>query len=462
MTETMSTEHDTSIRGATAGGPWKGGAPPRGPRGIPFIGNTVDLLADPLAFLTRISRRYGDVVRFGLPGQNVYLLNHPDAIEETLKASGEDLTKDDFTQRLSVAVGRGLLTSDGEFWRRQRKLAQPAFHHHRVRAYGEVMVRHAEGAVARFRHGETRDIHEDMMRLTLDIVAETLFGADVGGAAHRIGSALEALMDRFAGYEAILPAWLPTPGNRRIARALKSMDEVVYGIIQQRRSEPDRGDLLSMLLAATTEEGGGMSDRQLRDEVVTLLLAGHETTALALTFGFQLLARNLGALEKLSEEVTGVLGGRSPTFEDLPRLPYADAVVRETLRLYPPAWAIGREAARPCRIADLDLVPGDQLWLAQWVVHRDARWFPEPEAFEPARWRGELVKRLPRFAYFPFGGGPRICIGNAFAMMEAVLLLATIVQRVHLFTDDRKPPKLAPSVTLRPSGPVRMRVATRA
>jgi cytochrome P450 len=448
---TQSTPHESTSRGPHVAGP----------RGIPFLGNTVELLADPLAFLTRISREYGDVVRFTMPGQEVYLLNHPDAIEETLKASGEDLIKDDFTQRLSIAVGRGLLTSDGEFWRRQRKLAQPAFHHHRVRAYADTMVGHAERAMARFRDGETRDIHDDMMRLTLDIVAETLFGADVGDAAERIGATLAVLMDRFAGYEAVLPRWLPVPSNFRIKRALRDMDEVVYGIIRDRRSGADRGDLLSMLLAATTEEGGAMSDRQLRDEIVTLLLAGHETTALALTFTFHLLAGEPHVYEELSSEVTRTLGERSATFADLPLLPYADAVVREALRLYPPAWAIGREAARRCRIAGLDLSTGDQLWLAQWVVHRDPRWFPEPAAFKPERWRDDSAKRLPRSAYFPFGGGPRICIGNAFAMMEAVLLLVTIIQRVRLHALDDKPLALAPSVTLRPKGPVRMRVELR-
>jgi cytochrome P450 len=433
---------------------------PRGPRGLPFLGSSVELKADPLVFLTRISREYGDVVRFTLPGQQVYLLNHPDAIEEALKASG-DLKKDDFTQRLSIAVGRGLLTSDGDFWRRQRKLAQPAFHHHRVRAYADTMVGHTERAMERFRDGETRDIHDDMMRLTLDIVAETLFGADVGGAAERIGNALEMLMERFAGYGALVPPWIPTPGNIRITRAIRDMDDVVYGIIRNRRSDADRGDLLSMLLAATTEEGGGMSDQQLRDEVVTLLLAGHETTALALTFTFHLLAGAPRVYDELHAEVSRTLGGRPATFADLPNLPYADAVVRESLRLYPPAWAIGREAAKPCRIAGLDLSPRDQIWLAQWVVHRDARWFPEPEAFKPERWRDDSARRLPRSAYFPFGGGPRVCIGNAFAMMEAVLLLVTIIQRVRLHAVDDRPLALAPSVTLRPKGPVHMRVERR-
>jgi cytochrome P450 len=424
---------------------------PPGPRGLPLIGNTLELLDDPLGFITRISSDYGDVVRFRLLHMNVYLLNHPDAIEEILRTASDHFIKDDFTRRLSIAVGNGLLTSEGDTWRRQRKLAQPAFHHHRVRAYGDAMVRHAARLASRYAPGETRDVHADMMRLTLDIVAETLFGADIGGVADEIGAAMETLSERFAGAGVLVPLWIPTPENRRVARALTRLDEIVYGLIRERRSSgTDRGDLLSMLLAATTDEGGGMSDRQLRDEVVTLMLAGHETTALALTFAHSLLGQHPRALEELVAEIARVLGERAATVDDLPNLPYADGVIRESLRLYPPAWALGREATRPCRIAGYDIEPGTQFWLAQWVVHRDPRWFPNPLAFEPERWKDDLAKRLPRFAYFPFGGGPRFCIGNAFAMMEAVLLLVTLVQRVTFRLADNRPLELSPSVTLRP------------
>ncbi len=432
-----------------------------GPRGIPLLGNALEMARDPLTFLTRISRTYGDVVHFTLPGQHIYLFSHPDAIEEILKRSADDLRKDNFTRALSVVVGQGLLTSEGDFWRSQRKLAQPAFHHHRVRAYGDVMVRHAERLVARWRHGETRDVHADMMRLTLDIVAETLFGAEVGEAAERIGEALEVLMDRFSGFSALVPLWVPGYANVRVARALRRLDEVVYGIIRGRRADDDRGDLLSMLLAATTDEGGRMSERQLRDEAVTLLLAGHETTALALTYTFHLLSRHPGVLADLISEIESVLGTRAPTAADVPELPYADAVVREAMRLYPPAWGVGRATTRPCEVAGLPLEKGAQLWAAQWVVHRDARWFENPDAFVPRRWRDDFAKRLPRYAYFPFGGGPRVCIGNAFAMMEAVLLLVTIVQRVRLRAQSDAPLDVVPSVTLRPKAPVRMVVERR-
>jgi cytochrome P450 len=432
--------------------------PVPGPRGIPLLGNAIEMARDTLAFLTRISRDYGDVVHFRVPGQRIYLFNHPDAIEEILKRSADDLRKDDFTRDLSITVGRGLLTSEGDFWRGQRKLAQPAFHHQRVRAYGDAMVRHAERLVSRWEDGQTRDVHADMMRLTLDIVAETLFGADVGDAAERIGRALDASLARFSGLQALVPMWVPNLTNLRVKRELLRLDEVVYGIIRGRAADDDRGDLLSMLLAATTDEGGKMSERQLRDEAVTLLLAGHETTALALTYTFHLLSRHPHVLSELVSEVKRVLGSRPPSAADIPDLVHADAVVREAMRLYPPAWAVGRATTRACKVAGVELAEGAQLWVAQWVVHRDRRWFENPEQFTPGRWKGDLAKRLPRYAYFPFGGGPRVCIGNAFATMEAILLLVTIVQRTRLHAEDDAPLAVVPSVTLRPKGPVRMRV----
>jgi cytochrome P450 len=269
------------------------------------------------------------------------------------------------------------------------------------------------------------------------------------------------LMKRFSGLHALLPLWVPSFANLRVARELRRLDEVVYGIIRARRADDDRGDLLSMLLAATTDEGGRMSERQLRDEAVTLLLAGHETTALTLTYTFHLLSRHPRVLSELVSEVTRVLGTRPAGAGDVPHLAYADAVVRESMRLYPPAWAIGRATTRACSIAGLELDEGAQLWVSQWVVHRDPRWFDDPGQFVPERWRSDAAKRLPRYAYLPFGGGPRVCIGNAFATMEAILLLCTIVQRVALRAESDGPLAVVPSVTLRPRGPVRMMVQRR-
>jgi cytochrome P450 len=428
----------------------RAGAAPPGDRELPFVGSAIELGRDALGFLERASRRHGDALQFGFLGRRVYLFNHPDAIDQMLVGAREHLVKDRLTRDLSVVLGNGLLVSEGALWREQRRLAQPAFHRQRVEAYGEVMVRYAERAAAGWRDGEARDVHRDMMRLTLDVVAKTLFDVEIGPVARQIERSLGVVMARFEGVGALLPIGLPTPGNLRARRAVAELDGVVYGLIRRRREGGDRGDLLSMLIAAAGE-GGGADDAQIRDEAITLLLAGHETTALALTFAWHLLGAHPAAAERLEAEIDEAIGGRPAGPADLPRLRYAEGVVRESMRLYPPAWAIGREAIAPCEIGGYAVAPGTQLWAAQWVVHRDARWFPEPLAFRPERWAGDLAKKLPRHAYFPFGGGPRICIGNAFAMMEAVLILVTIARRFRLAPADRRPLELTPSVTLRPA-----------
>jgi cytochrome P450 len=424
-------------------------APPRA-RALPVIGSAIDLVREPLGFLERISREHGDAVEFRLPGQRVYLFNHPDAIEQLLVTEREKLIKDKLTRELSLMLGQGLLVSEGAFWRKQRRLAQPAFHRERIAAYADVMVSYAERTIAGWRAGETRDVHKDMMHLTLEIVAKTLFGVDVGEVARKIEWSLEVLMDRFAGAGVMMPMFLPTPANLRTKKAIEELDAIVYGIIRERRRSGGEGDLISMLLEATNDEDGGMSDVQLRDEAMTLMLAGHETTALTLGYTFHLLGEHREIAAKLLAEIDAVLGDRPATAADLPKLRYADWVVRESMRLYPPAWAIGREAIAPCTIGGYAIEPGTQMWAAQWVVHRDARWFPEPERFLPERWANDFAKTIPRHAYFPFGGGPRICIGNSFAMMEAVLILVTVARRFRL--TSTRPVTLAPSVTLRPKG----------
>jgi cytochrome P450 len=434
----------------------RGGAAPPGDYELPFVGSSVALARDPLGFLERISRRHGDALQFGAFGQRVYLFNHPDAIEQMLVGARDHLIKDKLTRDLSLLLGNGLLVSQGAFWRQQRRLAQPAFHRSRVEAYGEVMVRYAEQAVAGWRDGETRDVHRDMMRLTLDVVAKTIFDVEIGAVARQIERALEIVLHRFEGANSFLPIGVPTPGNRRTRRAVAELDAIVYELIRQRRESGDRGDLLSMLLTASADDGRTANDVSIRDEALTLLLAGHETTALTLTFAWHLLGAHPAALERLEAEIDDVLGERPAGPGDLPKLRYAEGVVRESMRLYPPAWAIGREATSPCEIGGYEIAPGTQLWASQWVVHRDARWFPEPLAFRPERWANDWAKTLPRHAYFPFGGGPRVCIGNAFAMMEAVLLLVTIARRFRLTSADRRPLGLTPSVTLRPTRAVSM------
>ncbi|CAK0762053.1 hypothetical protein CCP3SC5AM1_3030002 [Gammaproteobacteria bacterium] len=299
-----------------------------------------------------------------------------------------------------------------------------------------------------------------MLYLSLNIVAKTLFGVDLTEEiARKIEWTIETLMDRFAGLGMILPIGLPLPQNFRVKKALKTLDTIIYEIIRERRKSGDRGDLISMLIAATGEEGG-MTDTQLRDEAITLLIAGHETTALALGFTFDLLGRHPEITERLEREIATVLGERAPTAADLPRLKYADAIVRESMRLYPPVWVIGREAIAPCRIGGYDIEPGTQLLASQWIVHRDPRWFSGPEFFRPERWENDFAKTLPRQAYFPYGGGPRICIGNAFAQMEVVLVLVTIAQRVRL-TPTIARVDLTPSAMLLPKHGLPMIVTTR-
>ena len=432
---------------------------PPGPRGRFPTGNLLDYTRDHLGFLTRCAREYGDVVGLRFVNVPVYLLNSPDHIEYVLVRNNRNFIKSR-GERVSLGfLGQGLLTSEGSFWRRQRRLAQPAFHRERISSYGEVMVQSAERMTATWRDGEARDVHRDMMRLTLEIVARTLFGVPLKPAEfEEVGGALAVIAERFTGRGGVffqVPEKVPTPGNLRFKGALRQLDTLIYGIIRSRRESGEevgsRGDLLSMLLAARDEETGeGMGDRQLRDEVMTILLAGHETTANALSWSWRLLAKHPEAENKLHDELDEVLAGRPPAVEDLPRLRYADMVVKESLRLYPPAWAFGREAVGDCEIGGYHVPAGTQLIMSQWVTHRDPRFYEVPAEFRPERWKDGLAERLPRYAYFPFGGGPRLCIGQSFAKMEAVLLLATMAQRFRLrpVPGERTTPQ--PSITLRP------------
>jgi cytochrome P450 len=305
-----------------------------------------------------------------------------------------------------------------------------------------------------------------MNRLTMEIAAQTFLGVSVAEQADRVGRAMTTLMEFFGSWAAIVPwlAWLPTPGNRRYRQACREIDAVMYDTIARRRADTERpgDDLLSRLLAARDDDGSRMTDAQLRDELVTLFLAGHETTALALSFCFYLLARHPEAEARLAAELDEVLKGEAPTVATVPRLRYTEWVVRESMRLYPPVPSIGREALEDCEVAGYHVPRGTQLALVQWAAHRDGRWFADPEPFRPERWDNDLARRLPRGAYFPFGDGPRICIGNQFAMLEAVLILATVAQRFRLALAPGFRLELLPSVTLRPRKGVPMVVSERA
>jgi cytochrome P450 len=413
---------------------------------------------DPLGMLERCQRDQGDFapIRFGF--NRVVIVSRPAWIEEILVTHNQWFRKNPATRRLGSLIGRGLLSSDGEAWRRQRRLTQPAFHRARVAAASEAIVEYTERQIEAWHDGEERDVHQDMMELTLVIACKTLFGADVAAdlaivreATAEVGS---HFLSRLTSMLILLPDSVPTPGNLRYQRAVANLDALVYRIIRERKSGGD--DLLSMLLESD------MTDTEVRDEVMTFFMAGHETTALALTWGLYLLALNPRARERLFDEVDRVLQGRRPTLDDVPNLAYTRAVVDEALRMYPPAYLIGRQALRDCVIGGHEVKRGTTLLMSQWLTHHDARFFDEPWTFQPERWLdGSLVKRLPRLAYFPFGGGQRQCIGSAFAQLEAALVLACLAQRTSLdLVDDQRIATQA-LITLRPKYGLRMTVGAR-
>jgi cytochrome P450 len=422
---------------------------------------------DAVGYFTKCVREYGDIVFLRFLGVPMCFINRPEYIESVLVAQHANFEKSKDYRALRRVLGNGLLTSEGEFWRRQRKLVQPAFHQGRIGAYAEVMVRFAENMLASWQDGQTIDIHETMSRLTLDIVAKTLFDTDISHEAQDVGSALDFLMRKFmrqAGFAFLLPKFVPIPTNKRLQRAVRQLDRVIYGIIGQRRASGQMsGDLLSVLLQMQDDQGVGMTDKQLHDEIMTLFLAGHDTTANALSWTWLLLGRNPDVAAQLREELDRVLGGRAPTPADLPRLPYTDMVLRESMRLYPPVWIIGRRALKPFRLGEFELPAHTNVLMSQLLMHHDPRYFPDPERFDPERWSAGDVRNssLPRFAYFPFGGGPRVCIGAGFAMMEAVLLLATIAQKFQIDLIPGQTIEMLPSVTLRPKTGIQVTVRRR-
>lgn len=444
------------------------GEPPTGlalAPGLPIVGNALDYLRDPLGFLHRTRQTYGDFVRIHLLGVEAVLVSDPIDIERVLITEHRKVGKDRFTRDLSRVLGQGLLTSDGDHWRRQRRLAQPAFHRARIADYARLMADSTEARLARWEADTSLCVHDEMMQLTRDIVCRTLFGEGAGDEMNAVNEALEAMMTRFANpLFTLLPDLdkLPLPLSRRYHRAVATLDDIVYRLIRRRRREGlDTGDLLSMLLSARDEDGGQMSDEQVRDEIMTIFLAGHETTAIALSWTFYLLSKHPAECRLVGEEAGRVLGRRKPTIDDLPNLSTVENVVTEAMRIYPPAWVIGREVKEAFSLRGHRFEEGDQIWLSPWVVHRDPRHFDAPESFRPSRWEGGFAKSLPKFAYFPFGGGPRLCIGNSFALTEATIILAMIAARYRLVLEPGQRITPFPSVTMRPKPGVRVRLERR-
>jgi cytochrome P450 len=441
---------------------------PPGPKPRFLIGNMPLASADPLAVFLGWKREFGDIFYYRAAWIHVYFLNHPDLIEAVLVRNYQNFLKDHVVRKSRWFFGDGLLTNEGESWLRQRRLAQPAFHRERIASYAKIMTDYADEMLASWHDGETRDIHQEMMQLALRIVVRALFNVEPE-QTETISKFMNVLMRNTTGARMLLPPqfrYLPTPAMIDFRRAVRQADETVYGIIARRReketeNESDSGDLLSMLMQARDEDGGRMTDKQLRDEVMTFLLAGHETTALTLSWTWHLLGQNPEAEAKLHAELDQVLEGREPKFSDLQKLPYAERVIKESMRLYPPAWGVARTVIKEFELGGYKIPPGANVVMSTWVMHRDPRYFPEPETFDPDRWLPEKSQKLPKFAYFPFGGGPRQCIGAAFAMMEATLLLATIAQRFQFRAEPGYAVTPSPSFTLRPKHGIRMRLEKR-
>jgi len=433
--------------------------------GHPILGNLPAYRSDPLNFGRRVAATYGDVVRLRIFNRSLFLVSHPTYIHQILVTDAAKFQKSPvYRIFLGRALGDGLLTSEGTHWRRQRKLAQPAFHHKRIESYAETMVTYAEGAASRWKSGETLRIDQEMARLTLEIVAQTLFSMDIRAQADRVGRALSELLEAVTDatmQPVFLPAWLPTRTNRRIRAGVRELDSIIYPLIRARRQRSeDTGDLLSMLMLARDEVGQGMSDKALRDEAVTLVLAGHETTANALTWTWYLLSQHPEAEAKVHAELDDVLQGERPTLEHVRRLRYTESVIKEAMRLYPPIPEFGRQAMAEVTLGEHLLPKGAIIIVPVYAMHHDARWFKEPDTFSPERFL-EADTALPKLAYLPFGGGPRVCIGNSFAQLEATLLLATLAQRFRLSLEPAQTVSPEATLTLRPKGGLRLRLHTR-
>jgi cytochrome P450 len=422
---------------------------------------------DPLKFMMKVAREYPDVAHFKLGPQHTFLLSHPDHIQNVLVAHDWNFLKGRGLQRAKKVLGKGLLTSEGNFHRRQRRLSQPAFHRQRIASYAQTMAEYAVRRREQWKEGETRDIAQEMMSLTLAIVAKTLFDADLETEAKEIGRALGEVLEMFSTFSSPLTDVLdklPLPKNRRVEQAKMRLDETIYRIIEERRGDDrDRGDLLSMLMLAqdTEEDSGGMSDEQLRDEVMTLFLAGHETTANALTWTWYLLSQHSEIEARMHAEIDSTLQGKLPTVDDVERLTYTEMVLTESMRLYPPVWVMGRRAVSGYKVGKYYVPAKSIILLSQYVMHHDERYYPEPEKFDPERWTPEARAARPKYAYFPFGGGPRMCIGEQFAWMESILIIATLAQRWKLRLVPGHPVKLQPLITLRPKHGMKMTIEKR-
>jgi len=440
----------------------------------PISGNIISQLTfmrefqkDTLGMFTTWARDHGDIQYMQMGKYGQYAISHPDHLHELLVKQAAKFHKSadykDKHKGLARFLGNGLVVSDGEFWKRQRRLAQPAFHAQRIGGYAETIVDYSSAMLneAGWRAGAALDVDQEMMRLTMLIVARVLFNADVSDDSERVGQAMHAIQESTGEFD-LLPHWLPTPKHIRSARAVRVLDEIVYRIIAERReSGEDRGDLLSMMLMARDEDGNAMTDEQARDEAVTAFLAGHETTSNTLTWTWYLLSQHPEIEARLHAEIDTALQGHPPTLADLERLPYTDMVIKEAMRVYPPVWSISRVAIEDVQIGGYTIPKGGVVASSIYTLHHDERWYPDPERFDPERFNAENERAIHKYAYLPFGGGPRVCIGNSFALMEARLILATVAQRYRLRLEPTQRVEPHALLTLKPKHGMRMRLEER-
>lgn len=427
-------------------------------------GHTRQFFNDRIGFLKKLSK-LGDVTHFRMGKQLAFFVNNPEYVRDILVTNHAKFEKGRALKRAKSLLGEGLLTSEGEFHLRQRRMIQPAFHRRRINGYAVSMIEAAEKMADQWRDGEERDISGEMMRLTLNIVGKTLFNANVNDEADEVGKAMTNLVELFdfllLPFSELLEK-LPLPQTQRFRKAKKLLDSIIYGIIEERRkSGEDNGDLLSMLLTAQDDaDGGRMTDKQVRDEALTLFLAGHETTANALTWTFYLLSQNPETEAKFHAELDEIIGDKGVTPEDYGKLKFTEAVLAESMRLFPPAWAIGRLAIETCEIGGFQIPKKSLIILSPAVTHRDERFWNDANAFKPERFLGEnaIKEASNKFAYFPFGGGIRRCVGEQFAWTEGVLLLAVLGKKWRLKLNPKQKIKPRPMITLRSKYGMKMRI----
>ncbi len=445
---------------------------PSGPKDL-LLGLTLawKFRTRPLEFASEIGRSYGDIAYFRMGPLRSFVVNNPQLIREVLVTKHKSFRRPQLLVRpLAKIDGQGLVLSEGDLWLRQRRLLQPAFSTKRFDGYARVTVEYTRRMLDRWTAGAALDIDDEMTRLTLEIIAKTLFGVEVSGRAARLGEAVRVISESYvreAGYPLHLPDWLPLPSKRRKRWAINTLNDLVWSIIRERRATADdRGDLLSMLLLAVDEEGDGrgMSDQQARDEAMTLFNAGHDSTAAALAWIWYLVAKHPAVEAKVIEEVDHVLSGRLPAYADVARLPYTEMVVKESLRLYPPTWTMfPREAVASVEIGGYTIPKRSLVYIFPYVTQRDPRFFEDPEKFDPERFAAGRLDKIPQYAYFPFGGGPRVCIGNTFATMEMILIVACVLQKFRLkLAADQADVEPEPLIAIRPKGGLRVSLSRRA